>query len=223
MTVMTKPKLTPQEYLEMERRAETKSEYHAGQVYAMAGASARHNLIVFNLAYVLVGQLKGRPCLAYSSDMRIKVERAGLYTYPDAVVVCGKPALEDSHQDTLLNPTAIFEVLSPSTEAYDRGAKFEAYRQVESLTDYVLISQDEALVEHYARQPDGRWLLTDYRDLEAVVALPSIGCTLPLAEIYDKVEFPPADARRGLLRVLRETQAPYALEAASPQPLEDAP
>ncbi|MCS6844015.1 MAG: Uma2 family endonuclease [Caldilineales bacterium] len=220
---MSKRKLTPQEYLDTERRAETKSEYWAGQVYAMAGASERHNSIQANTLASLVTQLRGRPCKAYGSDMRVKVERMGLYTYPDAVVVCGQPVLEDSHQDTLLNPSVIFEILSPSTEAYDRGAKFEAYRKLETLTDYVLISQDEALVEHYARQPDGRWLLTDYRGLEAVLALPSIQCSLPLAEIYDKVELPPSDERRALIRVLREQQLAYQAEAATPSPLETTP
>lgn len=213
MIAQTKPKITPQEYLELERQAETKSEYFAGEVFAMAGASERHNVISVNTAYLLVGQLKGRPCKAYGSDMRVKVERAKLYTYPDVVAVCGKPLFEDSQLDTLLNPTVVFEVLSPSTEAYDRGAKFETYRQIESLTDYVLISQDQALIEHYQRQPGGQWLLTDYRGLEATLALASIGCTLPLAEIYDKVDFPQEVVRRGVLRVVREPEPEWDTEA----------
>lgn len=204
MIALTKPQITPQEYLELERQAETRSEYHAGEIFAMTGASERHSSIAMNTGALLTSQLKGRPCKAYGSDMRVKVERSGLYTYPDVVVVCGKPLLEDSQLDTLLNANAVIEVLSPSTEACDRWAKFEHYRQIETLTDYVLISQDQAFIEHYQRQPDGRWLLADCRGLEAVLTLASIGCTLPLAEVYDKVEFPAEPARRGALRIVKE-------------------
>ncbi len=144
MSVQLKPFLSPQEYLAMERQAETKSEYYAGEVFAMAGASRKHNLIVPNLAYLLVGQLKSRSCEVYNSDMRVKVSATGLYTYPDLAVVCGKPRFDDDQEDTLLNPTVIVEVLSKSTEAYDRGEKFAMYRALESMTDYLLIAQDIA-------------------------------------------------------------------------------
>ncbi len=131
MSVQLKPFLSPQEYLTLERQAETKSEYYAGEVFAMAGASRKHNTIVPNLLYLLVGQLKGRSCEVYNSDMRVKVSVTGLYTYPDLTVVCGKPRFDDDQEDTLLNPTVIVEVLSKSTEAYDRGEKFAMYRALE--------------------------------------------------------------------------------------------
>ncbi len=144
MSLQLKPFLTPQDYLALERQAETKSEYYAGEVFAMAGASRKHNTIVTNLAYLLVGQLKGRSCEVYNSDMRVKVSATGLYTYPDLVVVCGKPRFDDDQEDTLLNPTVIIEVLSKSTEAYDRSEKFAQYRALELMADYLLIAQDIA-------------------------------------------------------------------------------
>lgn len=179
--------LTPEEYLALERKAEHKSEFFQGCLYAMAGACARHNLIVGNVVRELGNQFKARPCLAFPSDMRVKVSATGLYTYPDASALCGDPAYEDEAQDTLLNPSLIIEVLSPSTGGYDRGLKFAHYRRVATVTDYVMIAQDEPRVEHYTRQPDGRWLLTEYREMQDVVELPSLGSRLPLAEIYDKV------------------------------------
>src|SRR3954470_16904967 len=180
---------TPEEYLAQERKAEFKSEYIAGQVVAMTGASREHNLITANILRVLSSQLLDRPCEAYVSDMRVRVRTGvagkaggpGMYTYPDLTVVCGDPRFEDEQVDTLLNPTLIVEVLSPSTEAYDRGAKFGYYRQLSSLREYLLVAQDKMLVEHFVREDDG-WLLTETGDPGAVVHLPSIGCHLPLAE-----------------------------------------
>jgi Uma2 family endonuclease len=157
-----KPYLTPEEYLALERQVETKSEYWGGEVYALAGASTNHTIIGANTLAELVMQLKGRPCTAHTNDLRIKVTRAGLYTYSDVVVVCGKAEFEDRSEDTLLNPTVLIEVLSPSTEAYDRGTKFEFYRTLESLYDYLLISQSKPIIEHFTRQPDDRWLLSTY-------------------------------------------------------------
>lgn len=204
------PYLTPEEYLAMERQAETKSEYFNGEVFAMTGASVSHNQIVANAVSALNTQLKSRPCRVFPSDMRVKVSQTGLYTYPDVVVVCGRLQLEDRQKDTLLNPTMLVEVLSPSTERYDRGAKFAHYQTLESLTDYVLISQDEAKIEHFARQPAGKWLFSMYQGLEATAPLPSIGCELALTEVYDKVEWPEAGAVP--LRIVRERQSDYEIE-----------
>jgi Uma2 family endonuclease len=201
--------LTPEEYLALERQAETKSEYWQGEIYAMSGASRWHNLVAFNLAVVLGPQLKHRPCEAYSSDMRVKVTRAGLYIYPDVTVVCGKAEFEDRELDTLLNPTVIIEVLSPSTEAYDRGAKFEFYRSLESLSDYLLVSQTSPTIEHYTRQPDDRWLLTAYKGLAVVAPIASIGCELRLTDVYDKVTWPAEELGPQRIRVVKEGDASY--------------
>jgi Uma2 family endonuclease len=179
---------TPEEYLARERQAPCKSEYHAGEVFAMAGASRWHNLIVTNVLRELSLQLKGRSCTTYPSDMRVKVSPTGLYTYPDITVVCGEAQFEDNQQDTLLNPTLIVEVLSESTEAYDRGGKFAHYRKLESLMEYVLIAQTKPHIEHYVRQPDTRWLLAEAERLPDTIHLPSIDCHLALAEVYDKVD-----------------------------------
>ncbi|HMA36331.1 MAG TPA: Uma2 family endonuclease [Chloroflexia bacterium] len=177
---------TPEEYLAHERQAAYKSEYLAGQIVAMSGVSRAHSLINTNLAWVLSSQLRDRPCEVHASDMRVKVTAQGLYTYPDIAVVCGPAQWEDAQVDTLLNPTLIVEVLSPSTEAYDRGAKFGYYRALPSLQEYLLVAQDKVLVEHFVRAGDG-WLLTATTDLGAVVSLPAIGCAVPLAEIYHQV------------------------------------
>ena len=187
MNVLPKEKITPEEYLAMEREAPYKSEYFNGKMFAMAGASRRHNLIALNTASELRGQLKKTPCEVYVSDMRIKVSHTELYTYPDVTVVCGKPQFDDRYSDTLLNPLLIVEVLSKSTASYDRGAKFEQYRTLASLHDYLLISQDRCHAEHYVRQSGNTWLLSEYRDLEDVILLESIGCEIKLREIYDRV------------------------------------
>ena len=180
--------ITAADYLALERQAETKSEYLNGCIYAMSGASRGHNRITVNLTSALHAQLKRKPCEPFSGDMRVKVSPTGLYTYPDLVVVCGKGQFEDTHLDTLLNPTLIIEVLSDSTEAYDRGRKFEHYRKLESLAEYVLISQHWPHVESYRRQPDHHWLLTESSGLDGVLRLESIDCELALVEVYDKVE-----------------------------------
>jgi Uma2 family endonuclease len=185
------PLITPAEYLEAERRAETKSEYFDGQVFAMSGASLRHNLIVGNLVIEIGRQLKGRPCTVLPSDMRLHIP-TGLYTYPDVTVTCGPPQLEDEHFDTLLNPTLLIEVLSDSTERYDRGRKTEHYRQIESLREYLLVSQEEAHIERYLRQSEREWLLTEAVGFEESINLPSIDCVLALRDVYDRVfEAPP--------------------------------
>src|SRR5215475_14641322 len=184
MSSQAQQQYTPEEYLARERQAECKSEYYAGDIFAMAGASRWHNLIVANVIRELSLQLKGRPCTTYASDMRVKVSPTGLYTYPDVTVVCGEAQFEDPQQDTLLNPTLIVEVLSESTEAYDRGGKLAHYRKLDSLLEYVLITQTKSHLEHYTRQPDNRWLLEEAEGLHGTVHLPAIDCHLSLAEVY---------------------------------------
>jgi Uma2 family endonuclease len=176
-----------EDYLTAERRAETKSEYLDGEVFAMTGASRPHNLVVWNLSGILYGQLKARRCEAYVNDMRVLIPAAGLYTYPDITVVCGEPRFEDGELDTLLNPTLLIEVLSPTTEGYDRGRKFAHYRTLESLREYVLVAQDEVRVELFTHQDDGHWLLSEANRLEETILLASIGCELRLADVYDHV------------------------------------
>jgi Uma2 family endonuclease len=183
-----KTQLTPKEYLAIERKAEYKSEYFNGEMFAMGGASERHVLIVTNVVAELRGQLRRRPCTVYSTDLRVRVSPTGLYTYPDVVVVCGQAQFADDQKDTLLNPTLIVEVLSESTKDYDRGEKFEHYRSLASLNEYVLIAQDKHHVEHFVRQSDNRWLLSETNRLEDTIHLSSIDCDLALAEVYDKVE-----------------------------------
>jgi Uma2 family endonuclease len=175
-----------EEYLALERSAQYKSDFHDGEIFAMTGASRKHNLVAFNIAGELRAQLKNRPCEAYIADMRVKAAKARSYHYPDIAVVCGTPQFEDAHVDTLLNPTLLIEVLSPSTEAYDRGGKFAHYRKIASLCEYLLVMQDQPSIERYVRQGDV-WILTEAVDIEAYVALESIGCTLSLREVYDKV------------------------------------
>lgn len=187
MSGQPQARYSPQEYLELERQAESKSEYVNGEIFAMSGASEEHNLIVVNVASALHAQFLGRPCKVYASDMRVKVSPTGLYTYPDVVAVCGEARLEDAHLDTLLNPTVLIEVLSGSTEAYDRGEKAAHYRRLPSLAEYLLISQDKPQLEHYRRQSDNRWLLSEASGLHAVISLPAIDCTLRLAAVYDRV------------------------------------
>jgi Uma2 family endonuclease len=191
MSTQSKPYLTPEQYLEIERKAEFKSEYYQGEMFAMAGAHEAHVTIIFNAVRELGQQLRRRPCKGYSNDMRVRVTPAGLYTYPDVVVVCGEVQFLDANRDTLLNPTVIIEVLSESTEAYDRGRKFELYRSLESLTDYLLISSHWVSAELFTRQSEGGWLLTAKSSLEDLIELQSIDCRLLLADLYEKVEFPP--------------------------------
>jgi len=183
--------ISPEEYLRRERQAEHKSEYLNGEIFAMGGASEAHNLIAGNIFGELRPQLRERPCRAYISDMRVKVRSNGLYTYPDVVVVCGEPEFEDEEVDTLLNPTILIEVLSRSTERYDRIAKTSYYRTMDSLSEHMLVAQDEIRLEQYVRQPNGQWLLSEYVTLDAVVTLPSIDCTLRLSDVYDRITFEP--------------------------------
>jgi Uma2 family endonuclease len=187
MSSQIKPYISPEEYLRLERLSEYKSEYLNGEIFAMSGASRKHNLITGNIGSEFNQQLRGKPCEAYMSDMRVKVTATGLYTYPDVIVVCGEPKFEDKYVDTLLNPTVLVEVLSQSTERYDRIAKSSYYRTLDSLTEHLLVAQDEVRLEQYVKQANGQWLLFEYTSLDIVVELPSISCTLALSDVYDKV------------------------------------
>lgn len=189
MSSLAQSLYTPQEYLALERKAPEKSEYLNGRIFAMAGASVEHNTITANLVRTLGNAFLERPCRVFSSDMRVKVAATGLYTYPDVVALCADLLFDDLQRDTLINPTVIFEVLSPSTEAYDRGEKFAHYRRLESLTDYVLLSQDKPRVERFVRQ-GSLWVLMEISSLDDAINLTSLGCDLPLRELYDKVNFP---------------------------------
>ena len=189
MSTQSKPFLTPEQYLEIERKADFKSEYFRGEMFAMAGASLAHNRLVTAVTVDLGQQLRRGPCEVLGSDMRVAITATGLYCYPDASVCCGGPQLLDGHKDTLLNPTLIVEVLSPSTEAFDRGAKFKRYKSIETFREYLLVASESVDVELRTRQPDGRWILTSADRLEDTLDLQSIGCRLSLADLYEKVEF----------------------------------
>jgi Uma2 family endonuclease len=187
MSSAAKTRYTPHEYLAFERKSPIKHEYYDGSIFAMAGTSREHNLISGNTYAEIRAQFRNRPCEVYVSDIRVLVSRTGFYTYPDVVAVCGERRFEDSEVDTLLNPNVIIEVLSESTEAYDRGKKFGHYRRLESLREYVLVAQDEVRVERYSRRGD-EWVLTELSSLDDTLRLESIGCAVALREIYAKVE-----------------------------------
>ncbi|MCU0836114.1 MAG: Uma2 family endonuclease [Chromatiaceae bacterium] len=190
MSVQPKPRLTFEQWLEAERASlEGRSEYVGGEAFAMTGASVEHNTIVANITRELSTQFKGRPCQVYANDMKVLIRAADAGKYPDLVALCGEPELLDGRRDVLLNPSLIVEVLSDSTEAYDRGAKFALYRQIPSLKEYLLVSQGRFQVELFTRGEDGRWALSDYSALGDQVRLASVDATLALAEVYDKVDF----------------------------------
>jgi Uma2 family endonuclease len=191
MSQQIKAFISPEEYLRLERQSQYKSEYLNGEIFAMTGASRKHNLITTNISSSLHRQLKARPGEVYAVDMRVKVRATGLYTYPDVAVVCGEPQFEDDLFDTLLNPTVLIEVLSPSTERYDRIAKSSYYRAIDSLTEHFLVAQDEIRLEQYVRQPDGQWLLYEYVTPDSTAQLTSIDCSLLLSDVYDKITFDP--------------------------------
>lgn len=189
MSTQPKNYLTPEQYLEIERKAEYKSEYYNGEMFAMAGAGLTHNRLAIATIGELRPQLRRGPCEVFGSDMRVAITSTGLYCYPDASVCCGGPQLLDGHKDTLLNPTLIVEVLSPSTEAYDRGRKFGHYRAIESFREYLMVSSELIGAELFARQSDGRWtLMMEANRLEDTIELESVGCRLKLADLYEKVE-----------------------------------
>jgi len=195
--MVSKTFLTPEQYLEMERKAEVRSEYYRGEMFAMPGGTGNHTMLSDNIIALLRPELRGGPCRAYSQNMRVLVGVTGLYTYPDIVVACGEKKFLDARQDTLLNPILVIEILSESTEAYDRGRKFSHYRTIESFQEYVLVSQDEVLVERYLRTGD--WPLTEAKRLEDSVELESVGCSLLLADIYEDVNPQPEPPETGPL------------------------
>lgn len=187
MVAEPNPTYTETEYLMLERDSDVRHEYYEGEIVAMVGASEAHNLIVTSTVFSLYGQLRARPCRIYSNDMRVRVAATGLDTYPDLIVICGESQFTDDTFETLANPTIIIEVLSDSTERYDRGKKFQHYRTLASLREYLLIAQDTAHIEHFVREGDGSWRLTEAAGIATTIRLPAIGCTLPLAEVYEKV------------------------------------
>jgi len=190
------PRITPEEYLELERKAETKSEYLDGEMIAMPGVTREHAQIVLNIATELNSQFEERPCEVYVSDLRTKVVRTECYMYPDIVAVCGASQCDDEHFDNLINPELIIEVLSESTESYDRGIKFAHYRRIDSLREYALVSQWESRVESYHRQDDNTWLYSETTDIEGSIQLVSVTCRLSMSRIYRKVDFEVARAKR---------------------------
>ena len=181
-------RVTPEQYLAAERQAAFKSEYLDGYITAMYGASREHNRIAGNVYHKISHQLENRLCEAFISDRRVCISSTGPFTYPDVIVVCNEPEFQDDQVDTLLNPTVIVEVLSPTTESYDRGAKFANYRRLPSLKEYVLIDQSQVLVKRYIRQGDD-WVFSALDDLDATLKLVSIDCSLPLRDIYTRVSF----------------------------------
>ena len=184
-------RFTPQEYYRREREASVRSEYYDGELFAMAGGTARHSLICGNIVREAGNRLKGGPCLVYESNLRLKVKATGLRTYPDASIYCDPLEFdrEDPYSETCTNPTVLFEVLSKSTEAYDRGTKPENYPRIESLRAYVLIAQDKPHAELYERQPDGTWLLHEFQGPDSTLTIRSLPLELPLVDIYDRVKF----------------------------------
>jgi Uma2 family endonuclease len=180
-------KISPEEYLAIDRAAESRSEFLDGEIIAMSGGSLRHAAIQVNLAAELRAPLRGGSCKAFSADLRVRVSHR-MFVYPDLTVVCGKPNLADDRQDVILNPTVIFEVLSPSTESYDRGIKLQRYRGIESLQDYILVAQDQMRVEQYTRGQGPVWSFRDYEGPSDILVISSIGASLPLGAIYEGVE-----------------------------------
>ena len=185
-----KKKLTEDEYLVIEDEAEFRSEFYDGEMFAMAGASRHHNDLQTNLIVELGGRLKGGKCRVYGSDMRVKVKRTGLYTYPDVVITCDPEIEKKLGVETLLNPRVIFEILSKTTEGYDRGTKFQQFQRLPSVKEYVLVSQDRMVIERYVRQTDGTWVLKTFDNPEAQFSLATVKVRIPIADIYRGVELP---------------------------------
>ena len=184
MEVLKKKFFTEQEYLEVERESPTKNEFYRGEIFAMAGASLSHNSVVANLIFILIDQLKNKLCRVYPSDLRLRVNKSGLYTYPDVSIFCGEPILVEG-----TNPTVLIEVLSDSTEKYDRGKKFQFYREIQSLKEYVLVSTTHKLVEIFRKNTDGNWLLLDSIEKESI-SLESVECILKITDLYNGITIP---------------------------------
>jgi Uma2 family endonuclease len=181
--------VTEEQYLVIDRAAEFRHELLDGEIVALPGGNIRHAQLRMNLIGELHARARGTHCEIFGCDLRVRVSPR-MYTYPDLTMVSGSPAVADERQDILLNPTVIFEVLSPSTEHYDRGLKFRRYREIESLTDYILVDQDQTRIEQFTRGDPNTWTLHDYQRADEVLRIPSIGISLPLAGIYQGIEFP---------------------------------
>lgn len=193
MSAAPQRRLTPQEYLAIERQAQFKSEYYHGEMYAMAGARYSHNLVLMNLIGNLYDQLKGSPCKVLSNDMRVKEADSDNYFYPDAIIVCGKPEFEDNVFDTLLNPKIIFEVLSKSTEQFDRGKKFDEYCKITTLQEYVLVSQTKMQIQRFVKRSEDHWDLRIFKDEKSDFSLETVPVTIPLIAIYEGIDFTQAE------------------------------
>src|SRR6266571_5039475 len=202
-------RLTEVEYLDLERSLESKNEFFDGEVFAMSGGTPLHSQIAANLIQVIGRRLSGGRCVVYTSDLRLKIQATGLFTYPDLSVVCGPIQFAAGTDDTVVNPTVIVEVLSDSTEAYDRGKKFENYRQMSSLREYLLVSQKEPRIDQFVRQENEQWLLREAAGLEATLALPALEIKISLAAVFAGVEFVPAPIRA-------RTPPPQILSATPP-------
>jgi Uma2 family endonuclease len=190
MSSAAKAKITVEEYLALERASEMKHEFYDGEVFHKTGGTPAHSLIATNFAAETRAALKDRPCVVYNSDLRVKVNPTGQYTYPDVTIACGQHQFDDEQQDTLINPTVVVEVLSKSTAIYDRGTKSKHYRKIESLQALILIEQESPVVEVYRRQLEGKWVLTEATTLSDSIAIDPLGIAISLAEIYRNVTFP---------------------------------
>lgn len=189
MSAQSIPRLTPEQYLEIERAAEFKSEYFAGRMYAMAGGTIPHAHVIANVIVALAQAVRDRPCIVVSSDARLGVSVEGLYTYPDLMVICGDPKFVDNRRDTVMNPSVIVEVLSKSTEGYDRGFKFAQYRRLESLQEYLLVSQSEPRLKKFRRTAAGEWAFSESVGLDTSCRFESLDCQILLSDVYHKVTF----------------------------------
>jgi Uma2 family endonuclease len=194
---------TPAEYLALEEAAETKNEYFQGQIFAMSGGSTNHSRIAVSVCALLAAAFEDKSCEVFNSDVKLLVQANGLYTYPDAMVVCGPVEYAEARTDTITNPVAIIEVLSKSTRSYDKSKKFELYQDLPSFQDYILIDQDRVYIEHYHKLEVGRWVLTLFNNLDTTLTLSTLGVSLAVRRIYHKVEWPPKKL------VLKEASAPY--------------
>jgi Uma2 family endonuclease len=194
MSAQSLPYYTIEQYAVMEENAPYKSEFIAGRIYAMSGGTPSHSLIAGNIILELGNKLKGGSCKVYTSDLRVGIMPLDIETYPDVTIVCGEPHVNPFDKNSIINPTVIFEVLSPSTERYDRGEKWEHYQRLDSLQEYVLVSQHKPKVEHYVRQDNGSWVFTSTDGLDAAVTVH--GASLSLAEVYDKITFPETETQR---------------------------
>lgn len=180
---------SPKEYLELERKAEYKSEYFNGEIFAMSGASKNHNKIAANLTALIWNKLRNSKCKVYGSDMRVNISESGLLTYPDLTIVCEEEKFLDKEFDTLLNPTIIIEILSESTEKFDRGIKFEHYRKINSLKEYLLVSQTSPKIEQFIKQADGKWLYSESVGLNSIISIPTIEFELPLNDVFFNIDY----------------------------------